>query len=829
MGRSRRPSARRRFGLIAALTLPLLLLGGVSPITLAASSLGIFILFLVSVPRFGSPIGRPLPARLVVVAAWLHAAFVALQLVPLPPRLLALLSPRTARDWHDVSVVFAIADRAHPISLDPNGSRFALATALAVAAYADLVTRIARTRSGQRDIGVAVAMSTVVFAVVAILSKLMGRGVALGLYEPRNYYPPDLPITPTLLNANHAAAAMSVAPPLLFAMATERKATVDRAFAFFTVAFMTVCVVLTLSRGGIAVVTLEVLAMSAFTWRWREGRLPALRVLVPFAMLVLVGVTAASVAGEALVREAAVSDLSKIAVFRRAATMIAHYPFVGVGRGAFAAAFAPFEPAGGGGFSLYSHAENLPIHLAAELGVPAGVTIIGLLLFAITASLRSAMSRPLAAGALVALIGLAVHELFDFATEFVGVAMLAASLLALVTAPTAEATAPRGQAEQTPASASRWAPVAALLAVVPLLFFNRRPGLEEDQAAIASAWREGRLAHIRQMVDDAALAYPADPYCALAAGVARLPDSAAAAHALRAINLAPNRAISHVWLARILVRLGRTAQAWAEYREALRLSSKVTDVVLADVVAFRAPIVELTLFATSEAKLDQIVRRLSILRREDEAEKLDQAMILDHPPAASARVREARRAAARGERAHAIDLARELQRILPNDGRGYGLESVLVEDSVEAERILERGIERCPDDIDLREGLLKRRGIRLGLESLEGEIAAVREMVVRRGLPAGHLLTVLGEVELARNARARALEYFLDAALTYPAAWGKVAETAAAAEGAKQWSIASMGWRRLAAAFPDDTKFSAAVARTEAELARALLSPTPRP
>ncbi len=355
-----------RWLLPVTLLLPLLALGGVTPATLLVA-VGCVVTLALTKCWGDEPTPRTRAARVLVSIAWAHAALVGLQLVPLPASVLGAVSPGALSGWTAADTAFGLPTRWHPSTVDPPGTLFALATALTTAAFTDVATRIARNRRGRAALVRAIVIALAVFVAVGLLARLFDRGVAFGLYAPRQPLPSEVLITTTLVNTNHAAAAIAIAPALLFGYAMERSSLGQRILLGVAVVVTATSVVLTLSRGGIVVVAFELAAMAFYaSARDRRSRLgPAGFVVGAVAGTVA---TAALVAGEAVTHEATTGDLSKLEVIRRATHLAAAFPHVGVGRGAFASAFAAHESPASGGLMLFSHAENAPVHLAAELG-----------------------------------------------------------------------------------------------------------------------------------------------------------------------------------------------------------------------------------------------------------------------------------------------------------------------------------------------------------------------------------------------------------------------------------------------------------------------------
>src|SRR6185369_6190725 len=106
-------------------------------------------------------------------------------------------------------------------------------------------------------------------------------------------------------------------------------------------------------------------------------------------------------------------------------------PWVGVGRGAFEAAFTRVHPASG--LASYSHLENEYLQAVVDWGV-IGALALGLLaIWVAVAAVKRWRDGPLAAGALGALTVVAIQSNVDFGVEFLGLAAPMTAVAAALT------------------------------------------------------------------------------------------------------------------------------------------------------------------------------------------------------------------------------------------------------------------------------------------------------------------------------------------------------------------------------------------------------------
>jgi tetratricopeptide (TPR) repeat protein len=246
-------------------------------------------------------------------------------------------------------------------------------------------------------------------------------------------------------------------------------------------------VLATLSRGGIVALGLGLLAR-VFLGRPRgeaEGGPVAtsfgMRAVRTLVFVVAAGV--AMVAVEDLLNQVAKSFVEPDQWARKAVTwaptldLVLDHPWLGAGRGAFAAVFRAYNDAEPG--LVFHYVENLPLQALADWGLPLGI---GLLLAGTAAGtdlLTRCRERPLALGGAVGVLAVVIQNLADFSMEIPGVAIPTLAVLGVAVASVRPAPGPGSR----PGPGVRAAMLAAATALaIPGALWAARNGPETSGA-----------------------------------------------------------------------------------------------------------------------------------------------------------------------------------------------------------------------------------------------------------------------------------------------------------------------------------------------------------
>jgi tetratricopeptide (TPR) repeat protein len=610
-----------------------------------------------------------------------------------------------------------------------------------------------------------------------------------------------IPLPSTFVNPNHAAAAFAIVPPLVLGIGLKSESSLVRLTAVMGAALAGACTIMTLSRGGMAVLAAEIVAMGALALQMRDDAGRRRSAGLATAAVAAAGAVSLAifVALEPAAREATDTSTGKLALIGRAARMSLDFLVTGVGRGAFTSTFPAYEGDLHGAIDVagrvrFTHAESWPIQLVLDVGAPVAAAFLVLVVVGVAPGARLALRRPTLAGALVALLGLGAHDLADFALDFAGVALLGAGLLALVVSGERPTGSPRVSPSATFA-------IRAVIAAGAIAGFaaHWRHDVDDDAAHLADRWQRSELAAADNEIRAAMQRHPAEPYFFLVAAARDFSGPQAGPLLARAVTLGPWRAQSHYWLARWFESKGRRGQAWAEYREAVRLNPALSAWALADLIRQGSSVYELESVQASEGQFEDASVALERSGRKVDSVQLDDWMIDQFRVAARARFRRVLRLRDTGLFDEANRESQAFLKVAPNEHNAYLAAAALEKDTLRAEGWLVRGTEVLPNNPELLSALIRRRGARLGLESLAPELERLRAALASRQESPVVVDELMGDVERERGHLARAMSHYLDAASSAgDGAAGYYEKAARAAEDLPDLALAEKYWRRVA-------------------------------
>jgi O-antigen ligase len=374
-----------------------------------------------------------------------------LQLTPLPAPVHALVAPASAAVWHpaDSAAAAVLGSGPRPVSLDPGTTARGVALVGGLALLALLAAPALRRWRRALAASATVVVVGTLLSVYAIFARARFGALLYGSIP----VPTTRPFGP-FVSKNHFAGYVVLAALVALGVAAflaERRrrrggregAPPSAVVALCAAGAMALAVLVSLSRGGAFSLLFGVAAFVIVRWsRSRRGE----RSFVPPLVL---GVLVAAVLALALPREAQdrMRDLGSGSGFRidtwlGALRMAAGSPLLGQGMGAFHDAFPRYKR--GHDLLRVEHAENDYLETLGECG------LVGL--FFALAALASLAARawrgihrgghPLAqglgAGALAALVAIAVHGAFDFNLRIPSNAALAALVAAMAAASAGE-------------------------------------------------------------------------------------------------------------------------------------------------------------------------------------------------------------------------------------------------------------------------------------------------------------------------------------------------------------------------------------------------------
>lgn len=534
------------------------------------------------VAALGALVGLAAAVRVGRRSEGLHVSFFAaaifwalvatlLQCVPLPPGLRAALAPGSDATLRQLLVGLGDPTAALPLSVDPAATAN---EAVRLAGYLSLLLALGTLRQRR---GHSVRLGRVVCGTSSLVAAL-GALAALGVPLPALWAVPADGATRALLpavfyNSNHMAALLAVGGTVTVGAALQAAGRSERVLYGLLLALQDLALLGTLSRAGI-LVGLGGQLIVLLSCRWSSLRALAARSLLALALPLLAAalfvVGSPGWRGGLRLRFAALSPAellaagSKVRAWLDALPLLRGHWAFGVGRGAFEDAFAGAHRLAGA--TRFVYLENQWLQAVVDWGVPVGLGLGALVGLGLRDALRGLGRRvsaeaagaadPHAPGrraALVALLGLLLHNLVDFNLEVGGVAVAAIALVAVVERPRLRVR-------------PRWA---VLLAVAALLgsaaVLRLCPSREEDGARLRTLAESatGSAAEVVAQGTRAARRHPLDSYL-YATVAARLGHDREPA-AVRWVNLAlhanPHDLLARRTLARLLADAGHRGQA----------------------------------------------------------------------------------------------------------------------------------------------------------------------------------------------------------------------------------------------------------------------------
>jgi O-antigen ligase len=361
--------------------------------------------------------GARVPGARLLIA--LHA-YILLQLIPLPPRLLRAVSPGTF-SFHNDTALVPLASWC-PVSVSPADTVRGLAFLAAFSLlYVAVFREFRESRWRRRLLGTVVAAASVLTALTLIQDACPDpRGCGIWPRSgPLDTYGP-------FGNRHHFAGCLVMAIPLAVGFALEALQGVSRTWAgrrrgwlalggpeaaaflrrFAAAALLLAGLLTSRSRGGVvawaAAAPMHILG-------FRRHRLRAAMIVVALAAI---GVATIGVGDIVEGFRSRGIKASRIELWQDMARLFPRFPLLGVGFNSFGLTYRSYQTVWKYYFVGEAHNEYLQVLL--ELGILGSLLVAALLGLLFRRAFAAATRAPLEAGILASLLGLAVHNLVDF-------------------------------------------------------------------------------------------------------------------------------------------------------------------------------------------------------------------------------------------------------------------------------------------------------------------------------------------------------------------------------------------------------------------------------
>jgi tetratricopeptide (TPR) repeat protein len=515
--------------------------------------------------------GLPLPALLLLGLA----AYSALQSLPLPAALVSWLSPDTASDWLSAhELVGAPAPHWLSLSLEPAASRLealkwgVYAVTFALAAGLPSHVWVGPFELRRQVLGAGLAfLSAVSVAAVTLAHRLLGATHVYGFYRPIGE------VTRTsigpLMNPNNLAGYLNLGVFCGLGLVLSMRSWPLRAIAGLGLAALLGTALETGSRGGFVALAVGLLAFAFMAW-WKRGhRFGSARQALGLTFgIALAGcILAALAVGPNFASHFSDRSLDKLAMASWVVPLIRDHLWVGVGRGAFEAAFQQYRI--GESNLIYSHPENFVVQWVAEWGVLVGALALVACLAMFRPKRLAAFDSFAALGVIVGVGAVLLQNLVDLGLEVPAVSIAVVMVLASCWGSVADNRA----AWTRPWVA--WVATGALFVGMAVSASEpetggdarRRIDASLDALVIDDA---PALAAFRSQLQAALLQHPADPYFPRIGAVVALRkgEPNALAWVNQALELGLQSGRTHYLLAQALALHGYREQALLELRHA---------------------------------------------------------------------------------------------------------------------------------------------------------------------------------------------------------------------------------------------------------------------
>ncbi len=330
-----------------------------------------------------------------------------------------------------------IAEIARTISLDPFWTKIATIHFFALLVFFAAFLTFINSAKRLQTLVTTLTIFGFGFAFFAILQAVLSPNKIYGIYE----VPYANPFGSFVNRHNFAAyMEMTVCLPLglMFAGAVNK----DRRLLYVTaIALMGIALILSGSRGGLISLIAAIFFLVIVTAKTKNSGQFALKIAAAVLLISTIVVGAILIGGESsltrLAETANSQDFSTSRTHIWSVTwqvIINHLPF-GVGLGAYAAAYTPFDSLNG--LARVEQAHNDYLEVLAAAGI-FGLLIGGFFIYQLfqtglrNAKTGNAFRRGVCVGALAGCFAVLVHSLFDFVLHTTAVSILFLMLSALV-------------------------------------------------------------------------------------------------------------------------------------------------------------------------------------------------------------------------------------------------------------------------------------------------------------------------------------------------------------------------------------------------------------
>jgi len=415
---------------------------------------------------------RPMPrsARVVVLALLVVLAATSLQVVPLPPGVLATVSPGTDAFLRDFDLTYAMSDTQlpdgtvvaaawHPVSIAPRATLLALAFIAAFTIFFAGLVRALSPERARRLVALIVAFGALLALVGIVQKALLGDHAWAGMKIYGFWAPANLLSTPfgPYVNKNHFAGWMLMGVPLALGLgigiaerALRGRGADLRAgllwlsspaggraqLAFIAAFLMAASLLMTRSRSGVGCLLAALVLMSVAARRRFGSARAGLAAFGSLAALFLIVFALAGADLAARINNRIDAMELRRNIWTDSARIVGDFPVAGTGLNTFGTAMITYQTTQKD--QHFQEAHNDYIQVLVEGGLLVGLPVLASILLSVRGIRRrfaakddDAVTYWIRAGAATGLMAIAFQAFVEFSLQMPGNAVLFVTLLAI--------------------------------------------------------------------------------------------------------------------------------------------------------------------------------------------------------------------------------------------------------------------------------------------------------------------------------------------------------------------------------------------------------------
>ena len=525
--------------------------------------------------------------RLWVPALWwvllAGALFSLFQLLPLPPWLLALVSPEADRLYRIVLESLGLYGQGQwrPVSLDTYETWLGAAGYFSLLMVYLLAANLFVQREMMKRVLTIIALAGFGLAALGFIQKMFGATKIFGLI----YFPPSPESSfffSSFINPNNMAGFLGLSVPLQIAFAIKARERLRRALFMLMAVITSLAILFTLSRGGITAFAIGQMLFAFLLWRRFGKRSHIAKILVGIGAVVVIAHELAvkqlieqfrsTIGGEQYVN----LGLVRPDLWWDTWLLIKSFPLTGIGAEVFKIAFPMFKTMLFDNKAIYP--ENYLLQVLADLGLVAGgFVVVGVALSLALIFFKREPGR-LEMAAFCSVVAVTLQNMVDFNLSTFAVAVPYMILLAILTGRFAERTKNRWFRRRALPGFLRAAfPVLAVLVVLAGEFgwLTRRVTVAQRHLHAAAYDRSLPDSEFERILRAELSRHPADSYLRILASERYLPGVRSdfpmkLFHLQKAQWLNPSDPLIDRFIGRAYARVKDRPNAVEAYRNALR-------------------------------------------------------------------------------------------------------------------------------------------------------------------------------------------------------------------------------------------------------------------